>query len=390
MRRAARPPFMLAPRERRTLGRTQRFMLALAVVLVHGLAGGRTADAREAVRVLVPDRDNLQYASFWLAQGAGYFADEGYDVELVVPSAPAQTATFFEERKADVAVLPPPVYAGLVARRVPVVLVANLLANDPIDLVVRRSVLEARGLRADMPLRERLAGLRGVKLGIAPHPPSRLRALYTSVGLDADVDVEMVILHGKEQNAAFHDGSVDALYAHTPYLERAIVHDDAVMLVDQNRGEVPVLAGRQIHALAVHRSLLELRAGLATALVRAIARAEELVHRAPAEAAAVFARMFPARDRRELETIVRLYEPAIPKTPAVSAAQIPNAVTLFPAGQDKPDLSGIDLTKHVAPELYAPPKPPVSEAKLALLFVLVAALTATAGITIVRRRETRV
>ena len=74
---------------------------------------------------------------------------------------------------------------------------------------------------------------------------------HFSVGLDADKDVEMVILRGKEQNAAFHAGEVDALYAHTPYLEQAIVQDDAVVLVDQGRGEVAVLANRQIHCLAV-------------------------------------------------------------------------------------------------------------------------------------------
>lgn len=364
-------------------GRGLLLLLALAVVLTCG-----QANARESIRVLVPDDDNMQFASFWLARGAGYFADEGYDIELVVPPGPAQTAAFFEDRKADVAVLPPPIYASLIGRKVSVVLIANLLANDPIDLVVRRTVLEARKLRPDMPLKDRLVGLRGVKMGIAPHPPARLRAFYSSVDLDADKDVELVILHGKEQNAAFHAGEVDALYAHTPYLEQAIVQDDAVVLVDQSRGEVGVLANRQIHCLAVHRSLLELRSALASALVRAIARAEELIHRAPAEAVNVFARMFPHRDRRELETIVRLYEPAIPKTPAVSAAQIPMAVTLFPAGQDKPSLAGIDLARHVAPELYVPPSPP-SDVKLALLAALVAAVIAAGGIAIVRRQEAR-
>ena len=330
--------------------------LVMAALVVSVVAVSSSAEARpasEKIKVLVPDRENLQYMSFWVAKSAGYFQDEGIDVELVSPPAPQQTATFFEEHAADVAVLPPPVYVGLIANKRPVVLVANLLTNDPIELIVRRSVLAARGVGPEVPVKARLEGLRGIKLGVAPHPPTRLRALFASQGLDADKDVTMTILHGKEQNAALRSGQVDALYAHTPYLERAIVHDDAVVLVDQARGEIPELAHRQIHTLAVQRSLLENRRELVVSMVRAIALAQTLIHRAPAEAVSALAREMPDRDRRELETIVKLYEPAIPKTPAVRADDIPPSLTFFPAGQAKPDLSGIDLGAHVAPDLLA-------------------------------------
>jgi ABC-type nitrate/sulfonate/bicarbonate transport system substrate-binding protein len=316
------------------------------------------ARALETIKVLVPDKGNLQYTSFWLADGGGFLKEEGLEIELVVPPGPQQAQSFFEEKKAEIAVLPPPVYASLIAGKVPVVLIANLLANDPIELVVRKKVLEERNLRADMPLKQRLEGLRGVKLGIAPHPPARLRVLYQSVGLDADKDIAQVILHGKEQNEAFEKGEVDALYAHTPYVERAIAHDDAVVFVNQSRGEVPELANRQIHALAMTRTLLDLRPTLAQALVRAVGKAEDLIHQRPAEAVAILARMFPARDKHELEIIVGLYAPAIPPTPKVSAGHIPMAVTLYPAEKEKPDLTGIDLTKHVAPELTVAPTEP--------------------------------
>jgi ABC-type nitrate/sulfonate/bicarbonate transport system substrate-binding protein len=311
------------------------------------------ASAGESVKVLVPDRNNLQYMAFWVAKSAGYFTEEGVDVDLVVPPGPQQTAAFFERHETEVAVLPPPVYVTLIAAQSPVVLVANLLANDPIELVVRRSMVIERQLSPTMPIRQRLEAVRGLRVGVAPHPPTRLRALFASQGLDADKDIKMVILHGKEQNAAFRSGEVDLLYAHTPFLEQAIVRDDAVVLVDQCRGEIPELANRQIHALAVTRSLLERRRDLVASLVRAVGRAEDLVHRSQPEAVAVLAHEMPDRDRRELETIVRLYEPAIPKTPAVRAGDIPGAITLFPAGTPKPDLAGVDLERHVASDLGA-------------------------------------
>ncbi len=307
------------------------------------------ARAGEPVRVLVPDRDNLQYMAFWIAKEGGFFAEAGIDVEIVAPPGPQQAQAFFAKREAEIAVLPPPVYLSLIADKDAIVLVANLLQNDPIDLVVRKDVLAERHLSREMPLRDRLAGLKGVKIGVAPHPPTRLRALFASQGLDADKDLELVILKGKEQNAAFAEKRVDALYAHTPYLEHAIVQDGAVVLVEQTAGEA--LAGRQIHTLCTTRGLLERRRDLAAAMVSAIARAEASIHASKPKTVETLARAFPSRDRRELETIVGLYEPAIPKTPDVRAEDLKPALDLFPAGMTKPSLDGIDLAAHVAPDL---------------------------------------
>jgi len=324
------------------------FSLTLALLLC-----ARSASANEKVRVLVPDRDNLQYMSFWVAKGAGYFGEEGIDIDLVVASAPQQTTNLFTNGEADAAVLPPPMYVNLIAAKAPVVLLANLLANDPIELIVRRSVMEERKLSPSQPLKQKLAGLNGLRLGVAPHPPSRLRALFASQGLDADKEVKLVILHGKEQNAAFHENEVDALYAHTPYLERAILNDDAVVLVDQCRGEAPELAHRQIHAFAMQRRYLEEHRPLALAAIRAIDRAERLIHASQEAAVNAIAKEYPNRPRKEIETIVRLYEPAIPTSTEMKALEIPKALELFPANMPKPDLAGIDLDKHV----FIPPTP---------------------------------
>lgn len=75
------------------VGRAVRLMLAgaLAGGLCIAAALGATPVTRAAtvpVRVLIPDADNLQYLSFWIALGAGYFRDEGLAVRIVTPLAP--------------------------------------------------------------------------------------------------------------------------------------------------------------------------------------------------------------------------------------------------------------------------------------------------------------
>jgi len=343
--------------------------IALFLVLAFGLA--RPAQAAESprtpVRVLVPDGDNLQYLAFWAAQGAGYFADEGIDIDLLVPELPAQAIAKAIAGEAPVAVLPPPVYLELIADRVPIVLVANLLRNDPINLVVRRSVFEQHAMNAAAPLRDRLMSLQGLRVGVAPGPPTRLRALFSSVGLDADSVVKIVIRRGPDQNDAFARDECDALFAHTPYLEKALDDQDAVMLVDQSGGDVPALAMRQIHGLVARREYLDAHRSTVVGMTRALARGETLVHADLAATEEAVMRALPSLERRHLHTMLRVYQRAVPETPVVGTDGLAPALELFPASRTPPSLEGISLADFVDPTVLAEamgaqptPKPPAA------------------------------
>lgn len=258
------------------------------------------------------------------------------------------TGRFMVMGQADVAVLPPPIFLLTVARGEPVLSFANLFANDPINLVVQQGVVEERGLSMDMPLADRLDGLNGLKVGVAVGAPDRLRTLFTSVDLDADSVIEMEITSGHDQNSAFGDGSIDALYAHTPFLERALVEQDAVMLVDQSGGEVPALAGRQIHTLVTARDSADSDPKLIVSMARAIHRAQQLIHSdLEGTVEAIRASDVKLQAPEGLETILDIYEPAIPQTPEVSIEGALREVELFPAHLPPPDLSGVDMSQHI-------------------------------------------
>ena len=308
-----------------------------------------TADGLTPVRVVVPTADNLQHMSFWIALGAGYFNDEGLDVQVIVPPIPMGTGNFLLQGRADVAVMPPPMFLPMIEQESPIVIFGDLLQNDQINLVVRPEVMAERGLSTDMPVEERLQGISGLKVGVAPGPPTRLRVLFDSVGLNADSDIEMVILHGGEQNPAYEDGLVGALYAHTPYLEHALVRQGAVILVNQSAGEVPELGGvRQSHALVTTRAYAADDREVVVKVIRAVQRAQELAHSdLAATVQAVLDSGVPDLERELVETIVAIYAPAIPLTPVVSSAGVARAVELFPAHIDPPDLSGVDLDSYV-------------------------------------------
>lgn len=367
----------------------RRARLTLSVLLLLCFFASRV-DAAEKLKVVVPDRENLQYLSFWVAIASGAFAEEDLSVEVVSPPAPGQTPSLFEESDAEAAVLPPPMYLTMIARRAPIALVANLLMNDPIELVVRNSIFTERKLDATAPLKARLEGVRGLRVGIAPHPPARMRALFAAEGLDADKEVTMVILHGKEQNAAFKDGKVDALFAHTPYVERAIVHDDAVVLVNLSRGEAPALANRMIHALTFKKAFIASRRDLVVRAYRAIARAQAKIHESPPAAMAAVKKQMPDRDAREVATLIGLYEPAIPKSPEVHVEDVAPALALFPAGQPKPDLTGVPLAEHVATDIARDAqRSPFANARLVVI-TIAAFVVVVIGFFVFRARRGRV
>ncbi len=297
------------------------------------------------VRAVIPNGDNLQWMNFWIAQGSGLFSEEDLEVDIVV----SRGSRLLLQDMADVGVMPAPTFLDLIGRGQPILVVASLWLNDPINLVVQSEVAQSRGLSVDQPLAERLNGLRGLRVGVAAGPPSRLRALFASAGLDADSDIEMVIIPGPGQNAAFEAKQVDALYAHTPYLETALVDQGAVLIVHQSSGEVPELANVLYHALVTTPAYANANAEVLVRLTRALYRAQQLIH-ADREAAVTAIRDsgIELRAPQGLATIVDLYEPAIPQTPVVSIEAMLRRLALFPASRTPPDLSGVDLTTHVA------------------------------------------
>jgi NitT/TauT family transport system substrate-binding protein len=331
----------------------RRLVLTLIVCALVGSASSpasATADEPLVVRVVVPER-SLQFMNVWIAEGAGYFTAEGLDVQVSVALDQALTGAVLLNGEADVALLPPPMYLQLIERGEPIRLFANLLRNDPINLVVRRDVAEARGLSPEAPLDERLRGLRGLRLGVAPGPPTRLRALFASVGLTAEQEVDVVIVPGEEQTAAFAEQRVDALYTHTPYLEQVLVQQNAVLLVDQSHGDIAAVANPQIHALVTTQTYVDEHADAVAALTRAIYRAQRLAHAdLQLTVDALLNSSVPALDRADVQRLLEIYQAAVPERPDVSEEGTLLALRAFPASGRTPDLSGVDLARYIAPE----------------------------------------
>lgn len=326
-------------------------LLALSSACAHAQVVAPTFE--RAVRVLAPNDNNLQWLNFWVAQGAHYFADEGLQIQVMAggtgdEEGGRRVTEALIDGSADVAVQPRPLFLLAVGEQHPVVAFANLLRNDPINLVVNGDIAAARGLTAQAPLADRLNGLRGLKIGVAPGPITRLRVLAAAAGLDPATDVTIITVPGPVQNQFFGEHMVDALYAHTPYVETALAEQGAVLMVNQSNGEIPELAHRQIHMLVTTRQFRDAQPDVLLRMTRAIYRAQRLIHAdRQATLDAIRASGVRLRAPNALELIVELYEPAVPLTPAVSTEGAIAELKFFPGRRVPPDLSGVDITPYV-------------------------------------------
>ena len=324
-----------------------QFVKCCAAILT-ALAVSVNAAEAQTVRVGVPERDNLQYMSFWIAQGAGYFTDEGLDIEIVVPDAPNMSGMILMQRRVDISLLQPPVYLGLIAEQHPFVLFANLLANDPINLIVRGDLAVKLKLDPRAPLADRLRALKGLRIGVAPEPPRRMRLLFAEAGLNADEHVQIVTRRAEDQTEAWTSGIVDGLYTHAPVLQDALIRLGAVMIVNQSAGEAASLRDGQIHSLGATRDSVAAHPDVIRKITRAIARAQSLLKRdATAAADALIRAGIKEPTPEHLKLIVDLYRPAVPATPRVSAAAVERNANLYPARPTMPDFTKVRAADFV-------------------------------------------
>jgi ABC-type nitrate/sulfonate/bicarbonate transport system substrate-binding protein len=207
-----------------------------------------------------------------------------------------------------------------------------------------------RAVDPKAPLVERLKAIKGLRIGVAPEPPRRLRVLFAHAGMDADKDVQIVIRRADDQTEALTSGVVDALFIHTPVLEDAIVRLGAVLLVNTSSGEIAPLANGQIHSLGASKSYVAAHPDVIRKITRAIARAQHLLHTDMAAAIAALNNAgITSPTPKHLQTIVSLYQHAVPKSPKVSAAAIERNATLYPARPTMPDFTKVRAADFVAP-----------------------------------------
>ncbi|MFK4100462.1 ABC transporter substrate-binding protein [Streptomyces sp. NPDC019531] len=208
-------------------------------------------------------------------------------------------------------------------------LVADLVDRYYIDIVTGTKF---KGAATDASLDERIASLKGKKIGITG-PGSGTEALvvylFTKGGMNAKKDAELVNL-GSEPTAALgalKNGQVDALSFAQPLGQQAEGSGIGTLYISPSRGDIPDLVDVCHGVFFTTAGILKDKAKEIAAFQKALVRAKEDIHGGDAaEVKKLLAAYRSGMADETLESLLPLLRTEIPKTNAFKRSSFDTAV----------------------------------------------------------------
>lgn len=210
---------------------------AIALVLLAGLVAPATAPAAEKIKITIPAAA-VTFASLYHAKAAGYFAEEGLDVEIVtVPGGGSLQALIAKD--AQFCVTPGTYQMQAFEKGQPLLATATILNRNAINVVMHKDVAREKGITEKSPLADKIKALKGLKLsGTAVGSFSYQMMLYylLKAGIDPQKDVELIgIGAGPPMVLALEQRKIDGFSTGTPIPEAAVARGFGVMIVLSHR-----------------------------------------------------------------------------------------------------------------------------------------------------------
>lgn len=252
-----------------------------------------SADAEPVtVRYLQPS-PSMAYLPFELADAAGFFEEEGIDVELLPHNPQGSQALLSGE--VDIASVSTPQLFNAIAEGRPLKSVAVLTPNSSNDVVLTTAAVERleeeQGVTPDSPVEDRIAALQGLRITLPQEGSSSnasMRSMLREYGLDPDTDVELIPLGDATAHVTTaREDQSDGYWFSPPVTSVAIAEGFGVLWLAFYRGDVPLLDGIDLIQLAATDEYIDENPETIEAFIRAIWRAIDLLDNDPDQAATV-------------------------------------------------------------------------------------------------------
>lgn len=319
--------------------------MRIFVAGVLGLILGAGTPAGAAERIVINQAGpSLTASSIYLAQDLGFFAKQGLDVSFVstgsgmksiVPlvSGAAQfcACIVFHPLQAN--------HSGAADTR----MIAGITTGFGTKIVLRTEVAKRLGLKPDTPIAERVAMLKGLKLGVTELSASTdqaLRVVMRTGGLNPERDATIVSLGGLPNLLpAMQNGQVDGVSGSPPVPEQLIREGAAVLLVDPVHEKVGLLDAALFMAVAADKTYLAAHRDVAERVVAAIVEGQAFLHDQKDKSRLVLKeKRFPGMPQDAFDAAFDAQYPSYLATPAMSRESVDAAIKL--AAQFLPGFKG--------------------------------------------------
>ncbi|HET6608539.1 MAG TPA: ABC transporter substrate-binding protein [Rhodopila sp.] len=289
---------------------------SLSPLIAHG---ARAASAMPVT--LVQSSVSFNFVPIYIAQTAGYFKQEGIDLNVVLAGGgpKAMTGLIGGGGQFSASVL----FDGMMAHRRGLTDVRALstlsLFQNP--MAILNTVAKQRGITLDMPLKQRLDAMKGLRIGVTtPGATSDMfmRYLFRANGLNPDRDLQIIPLGGvSAQIAALQAGRVDGCSCLPPVDVIAGAQGLTMEVLDRLK-DLPQLSGVTYGTLYGLDSYNKAHPEVTNAMARALARAALLIARDPNAAKQATRPFLKELDEPTYDMAWKTYFPEMPTSLDIS------------------------------------------------------------------------
>jgi NitT/TauT family transport system substrate-binding protein len=224
------------------------------------------------------------YLPLLVAVGAGFMKTEGIDVSLIHTGGGTNTMAAMLGGSVEISGLVMSDVILAVAKGQKINAFAPLMSQYASDAVISKTAADKVGLKAGMPLKERMARLKGLTLAISGRGSGTdklWRYLLSLGGLDPEKDVSLTVVKLDQMYTALRAGQIDGFNTTAPANNQAVEDGLAIWAARPSQGEVPGIEDFLYTVLCAKPDYLEKNGATAAALVRGMAKASQLIRTNP-------------------------------------------------------------------------------------------------------------
>lgn len=297
-----------------------------------------SAGAADKIRVGLPT-EGFFYVPLYLAVDAGLMTAEGIDAELVQFRGGGASIAGLASRSVDFCICAIHNAINAAVKGADVTLIGTIIGQYASNVVIREDVAQRLGIKPSTPVGQRLAALRGLKIGatgVGSGTDFLIRYLAKKAGLSPERDLTVLFLGGGGAVlSAFSQRRIDGFVFSSPTSDIGLLRYKGVLLLDMSRGEFEDLRGYPSMALSARNAWLKDHHDASLRFVRAIAKANRMIHDQPAKAKQILRQRFASLPPDVYEAAWNANIAAYPGTPRVEESSVQRALVFLSTVQNQ-------------------------------------------------------
>jgi NitT/TauT family transport system substrate-binding protein len=277
----------------------------------------------------------LAFVQVNLARHKGFFRDEGLEVEQIQTGGGGPDLQALIAGDADFTIGAGTYQADAFRQGRRVLNVFNTLDKNVVNFAMHVDVARERGITETSPLQDKLASLRGLKIGgTRPGALTYQQAEYLVrlAGFTPQQEAQVVGAgEGQALIAALETRQIDVLCQTVPVPEQAVARGRAIMFLNNAAGEDPSLVPFNMENIFTRPDFAERNPNTVARFVRAIKRANDfLISASPAELATAVRddEFFKAMDAPVLEAGMASIKAATNRTGVLERKAVENQLMM--------------------------------------------------------------